>query len=203
MEKNLLSLGHSSLSLERFLELLNLHKVTAVADVRTSPYSKQSPWFNQAELRSSLKKSGISYSFLGVELGGRPKSPELYMNGIADYEAMAATAEFASGITRLISGLEEYCICLVCSEKDPLHCHRCLLVGRQLSKRGLSISHIHHHGGTETHPEAEERLLSEESLSGDDLYHPRSERLVEAYLRRNLSVAYSLNPSKPERVWKR
>jgi uncharacterized protein (DUF488 family) len=196
MSTEFFSLGHSSLSFERFLELLRSAGVSAVADVRSSPFSKRAPWFSQREFKAGLSQNAIAYAFLGDELGGRPKAPGLFRAGVADYLAMAETAAFKSGLDRLLQGSEKHRIALVCSERDPLHCHRCLLVGRQLVLRGVETRHIHPNGSEETQKEAEERLLREENLAADDLLWPKVERLSEAYVRRNKQVAYSVDPPK-------
>jgi uncharacterized protein (DUF488 family) len=190
------SLGHSNLALERFVELLSGAGVTAVADVRTSPYSKYTPWFSQQELRVGLRENGLAYAFLGEELGGRPRSSDLYRGGVADYVAMSGTEAFRSGLGRLVEGARRHRIAMVCSERDPLHCHRCLLVARQLTVSGVDTRHIHSDGHIESQQQAEERLLEEEGLSADDLLWPRPDRMAEAYLRRSRDVAYAVDPEK-------
>jgi hypothetical protein len=106
---------------------------------------------------------------------------------------MAETVEFKSGLDRLLQGREKHRIAMVCSEGDPLHCHRCLLIGRQLALRSVDTRHIHKDGSQETQKEAEERLLREEHLAVEDFFQPRVERLSRAYKRRSERFAYSLN----------
>ena len=197
MTVEMYSLGHSNLTFDEFANLLTKVGVSAVADVRSSPVSKQFPWFSRDDLRSNLRHRGISYSFLGEQLGGRPKNQSLFRNGIANYVAMAETEAFRTGIERLLAGAEKYRIAMVCSERDPLHCHRCLLVGRHLLSLGINTRHIHSQRAVETQVEAEDRLLIEENLYSDDFLYPRDQRINEAYMRRNREVAYSL-PSKGE-----
>ena len=79
-----LTIGHSNHTIERFMELLRQHHVTAVADVRSAPYSHMHVQFNRKALASALKQEGIAYSFLGKELGGRPADKTCYENGRAD-----------------------------------------------------------------------------------------------------------------------
>src|ERR1700720_1713717 len=119
-----LTIGHSALPYERFLELLRHYSVTAVADVRTAPYSRHSPQFNKDTLRNELRHDGIAYVFLGQELGGRPKDKQLFCKGVADYEKMARVADFAKGLDRVVEGAKNYRIAMMCSEHDPLECHR-------------------------------------------------------------------------------
>jgi len=203
MSPTLFSLGTSTLEIDRFVELLKGAGVKAVADVRTSPYSKQFPWFNQSDMSETLRENKIYYVFLGAELGGRPASPKLFRDGIADYSAMAKSTDFLTGIDRLLNGLKKHKIAMVCSERDPLHCHRCLLVGRHLKTRGIETQHIHSMGRQESQSEAEERLLLEENLVSDELLYPKEDRLAEAYLRRNLQVAFSESKSGAGNKWQK
>lgn len=186
-----LTLGHSVHSWQGFATLLHGAQVTAIADVRSHPFSRHTPQFSQLELKNSLRGLGIAYSFLGKELGGRPAKPFLYKDGVADYVEMAKTKEFLSGIDRVLEGTKRYRIALVCSERDPLDCHRCLLVGRHLAQRGVSVRHIMSDGYIAPNAEIEDRLLATTSLGTDDLFLPRSERLDLSYKRRSLKVAFA------------
>lgn len=187
----LFTIGHSTHSRERFLALLRSASVTAVADVRTSPYSRLHPHFNREELREALRLDGISYVFLGKELGGRPGERELYCEGVADYEKMAQASEFNAGIDRVIEGAGKYRIALMCAERDPLDCHRCLLVGRALARRGLRVSHILDGGEVATQDQIEDRLLALSGRNADDLFAPREERVAAAYRERARKVAFA------------
>jgi len=199
MPNEIFSLGHSSLVFPRFLDLLKNAQVTAVADVRSSPFSGRFPWFSQREMKGSLKSAGVAYAFLGKELGGRPTSPELYRGSVADYDAMARTDLFKSGIKRLLQGSETHRIAMVCSERDPLHCHRCLLVGRQLAHENILVTHLNFDGGRENQRQVEDRLLREEKLFAEDLLKSHNDRVAEAYLKRSRQVAYALIQKDEER----
>jgi uncharacterized protein (DUF488 family) len=187
----ILTIGHSRHSLEQFIALLEGAQVTAIADVRSAPMSRFSPHFNRGALAASLAAQGIDYVFLGKELGGRPERPELYTDGVADYEKMAASAEFRAGLAQLKEAAERRRIAMMCSEADPLDCHRCLLVGRALAGAGIDVGHILASGKVITHDEAEDRLLELENLADAGLLlRSRAERLVEAYRSRNRKAAY-------------
>jgi len=185
------SIGHSTHTYERFLDLLRQAGVTAIADVRTSPFSRHFPQFNKDALRNELKMDDIAYSFLGKELGGRPAGRQYYCDGIADYERMAQSSEFQHGIDRVVEGARKYRIALMCSEHDPLDCHRCLLVGRALATREVSVKHILANGRIVDHTEIEERLLRSERREGEDLFLSPEERLAQAYRERARKVAYT------------
>ena len=97
---------------------------------------------NRDDLQARLRSKGVSYVFLGKELGGRPRENKFYCDGVADYEKMAQADDFNKGIDRVVDGAQKYRIALMCSERDPMDCHRCLLVGRALAQRGVHVKHI-------------------------------------------------------------
>jgi uncharacterized protein (DUF488 family) len=189
------TIGHSTHSYERFLFLLRTAGITAVADVRTTPFSRHLPHFNEATLRSELKLDGISYVFLGKELGGRPSGRSFYCDGVADYEKMAKTEAFSNGINRVIEGAKRFRVALMCSEHDPLDCHRCLLVGRALSGEGVKLVHILGDSSSISHQAIEDKLLNLAGRSGDDLLMTAAERLSAAYRDRSIKIAYVEPPS--------
>jgi uncharacterized protein (DUF488 family) len=160
----LFSIGHSNHTIGRFIELLNIHKISAIADVRSSPYSRFSEDFNQDILREHLQKEGIKYVFLGKQLGARTKNKDCYVEGKAIYEKIASTDEFISGINRLKKGLEKYRISVMCAEKDPLTCHRAILVCRYMKGDDVAINHILGNGNIESHTQLERRMLSSRGM---------------------------------------
>jgi uncharacterized protein (DUF488 family) len=186
-----LTIGHSAHPYDRFVGLLRGAGVSAVADVRTSPHSRRSPQFNREALEARLRTDGLAYSFLGGELGGRPKDRRCYRDGVADFERMAATTEFARGLARVIEGARRYRIALMCAEQDPLDCHRCLLVARALGEREVTIGHILPDGRIVSQSEIEARLLAISGRGEDDLFASREERLACAYRERARKAAFA------------
>jgi uncharacterized protein (DUF488 family) len=192
------TIGHSTHSWERFVALLRSAGITAIADVRTSPYSRFSPHFNRDEVREELRLDGISYVFLGKELGGRPAGQRFYCEGVADYEKMALTDDFQQGLERVIDGARKYKIALMCSEQDPLDCHRCLLIGRALAERGVQVCHIQGNGVIATQQQIENRLLELSGRSTDNLFALHEERLATAYRDRARKVAFAQPQPDPQ-----
>lgn len=192
--KPIYTIGHSNHSIEKFISLLKRNKINVIADVRSTPFSRHNPHFNQKELKESLGKAGTKYLFMGKELGGRPNGTEYYNEGTVDYKKVAEREEFKNGIERLLKGREDYNIALMCSEKDPLNCHRMLLVGKELVKLKIPVKHILADGKVETNKEAEQRLLEVEGMkqtlfnSGTD----DNERIAEAYKKRSSEVGYRI-----------
>lgn len=188
--RRIMTIGHSAHSAERLLELLTQHRVTAVADVRSSPYSRLNPQFNRETLRATLKKAGIAYAFLGRELGARSEDLECYDKGKVQYGRLAQTREFNQGIARLLKGSEKYTIALLCAERDPLYCHRSILVSRILEKLGVEMIHIHADGRLEKHQEAMQRLLDLVGLPRRDFFRSAEQLLDEAYRIQEDKIAY-------------
>ena len=164
----ILTIGHSNHALEKFIELLRRHRVNALADVRSAPYSRFNPQFNREPLAASLKAEGIAYVYLGRELGGRPGDRGCYDNeGRVLYDRVAATETFRSGLERVVDGAARFRIALMCAEKEPLHCHRTLLVAHELDRHGVGVAHIHADGRMESHAEAMDRLIELTGLRPD------------------------------------
>jgi uncharacterized protein (DUF488 family) len=136
---DLFSIGHSNIPAERFVALLRDAGVEAVADVRSTPFSRRFPWFSAKALAATLKQHDLAYLPYGEGLGGRPADASLYRDGVADYEAMAQRPEFLAALDRLIADAARHRLCLMCAEREPLDCHRCLLVTRALAERGLAV----------------------------------------------------------------
>lgn len=188
---DVLTIGHSTYGWDQFAALLRKVGATAIADVRSAPYSRYNPHFCREDLHTRLKAEGLAYVFLGRELGGRPSHPSLFTDGIADYEKMATTESFRAGLDRIIEGATRYRITLMCSEQEPLDCHRCLLVARRLVERGASVGHVLPSGSIEAHQSTEERLLALTGIRTEDLFSAPAERLAAAYRNQGFRVAFS------------
>jgi len=154
--------------------------------------------FNREALAAALKQEGIAYSFLGKELGGRPADKTCYENGRVQYKRIAATKIFRSGLDRVLAGVQSYRIALMCAEREPLECHRTLLVAPELEKAGITVLHVHADGRTESHSDAMSRLLDLFRLADEDLFRSRSELIEEACYRQQERVAFAEKPSPPD-----
>jgi uncharacterized protein (DUF488 family) len=149
------SIGHSNHPFERFLALLKQYGIGAVVDVRSVPVSGYCPHFSSPVFERLLEGKGIRYCFAGKELGGRPKDPAFYDDaGHARYDLMAEAAYFKRGISELKNWTHSCRAAMICSEEDPLSCHRFLLITRELESQGLGVLHIRGDGGVQTSEEA-------------------------------------------------
>ena len=189
-QQQVFTIGHSNLEFAKFVTLLKQHGIRAVADVRSSPYSQYNPQFNREPLERALHAQGISYVFLGEELGARRSERECYVNGRAEYSLIAQTPAFVRGLDRITQGAAKLRLAMMCAEKDPLDCHRCILVSPHLRKRGLDILHIHSNGVLESQEQAERRLAQLFDLPERDLFRSTSQIVTEAYRLQGEKIAY-------------
>jgi len=182
------TVGHSTLEPEAFVALLRGAGVTALADVRSSPYSRRLPHFGREAIRPLLEAAGVRYVYLGGHLGGRPGTVDLYApEGHADYEAMRESPPFREGIERVLKGSERYVVALMCGEEEPLTCHRGLMITPALKALGVPPLHIRKAGRIETTAEFEARVLEEAGFG--PMF---GECLEEAYRVLNRKLAFRL-----------
>lgn len=145
----LYTIGHSSLSAADFLAHLRQNDITVLVDVRSAPYSRFVPHFNKAKLETYLKENGLDYRYAGEYLGGRPKDaevnqPEGEPNQRPDYVAVMKTESYQKGISRLLQIVAETQAtggnaAVMCSEGDPLNCHRHHLIARSLLDPAVKV----------------------------------------------------------------
>ena len=186
-----LTIGHSNHSWEAFAGLLDQHRIDTLADVRSVPSSRFNPQYNRSVLAESLRDVGIDYVYRGNELGGRPQDPACYENGRVRYDRMTETGTFRRGLALVKSEAANRRVALMCAEKEPLECHRTLLVARALVADGLEVLHILADGTVETHDEAMDRLLAGYDLEiHGDMFTSREEFIARAVERRTQSVGY-------------
>ena len=187
-----LTVGHSNHPPETFINLLVRHGVDEVADVRSAPYSRYAPQFNHDALQGALNAIGIAYTYLGGELGGRPADRSCYdADGRVRYDRVAETMQFDDGIRSIIHAADERQVALLCTEKEPLECHRTLLVARNLIQRGVAVAHILAGGGLESHDDAMARLVESHKLPPNgDMFRTRDDVIAEALERQARKFAY-------------
>lgn len=185
------SIGHSTHSIDIFVALLKEARIAAIADVRSTPYSRWRPQFNRDILRNSLAEYGIAYVFLGTELGGRGTDDSARdEHGRVQYQYIAESAAFREGMRRVRAGSERMRLALMCAESEPLDCHRGILISRLLVAQGTRVLHIHADGHLETHRDAERRLLCLMGLREPDLFRTDDQILADAYERQEARISY-------------
>ncbi|EZP73663.1 hypothetical protein BV96_01106 [Sphingomonas paucimobilis] len=161
----LFTVGYSGLEMQGFVALLRANHVNVVCDVRSMPYSKYKPDFSRAPFKAGLNAAGIKYTFLGDQLGARPKDRACYVNGQATYERISKSDFFKSGLDRIRTGSAMMNLAIVCSESDPIECHRAILVCRNLDDIRDRIAHIHGNGQIEDQRAFDARLVEMHGLT--------------------------------------
>jgi len=184
------TIGHSTHEIDVFLSLLDHHGISAVADVRSTPASRFNPQFNRDPIKATLAKVGIGYVFLGRELGARSDEASCYVDGKVQYDRLAQTPAYQDGLARLDAGRAEYRIAIMCSERDPLDCHRAVLISESLVSDGIPIIHILGNGMLEPHEASRMRLRKLHGLEEDDLLHSMDELTEQALVRQEAQIAY-------------
>ena len=162
----LYTIGHSQHDFEYFSNLLKNNNINYLLDVRSTPYSRYAETYNREHLSELLLGKKITYSYMGKYFGARPGNIELYNeDGCLDFEKVAQSELFIKGMKNVILGLKRgNNIALMCTEKDPIDCHRAILVARAFSLNGVNVTHILPDGKLQTQKELDERLL--------DMYFP-------------------------------
>jgi uncharacterized protein (DUF488 family) len=192
----LFTIGHSDHEMQELMPLLSRHRIDTIADVRSQPYSRFSPQFNREVLKDCLKIAGIDYVFLGRELGARRAERESYRGRQARYDLISHLPAFQEGLDWIRREIPSRRISLLCAEKDPLECHRTILVCRHLRSDPLEINHILEDGSIENTDQAESRLLELVGLPPANLFQNRLDLIEEAYDRQANRIAYTESEEK-------
>lgn len=184
------TIGHSNHTADTFLALVQRHGIQAVADVRSAPYSHFSPQFNKDLLPKLLQRIDVAYFFMGDQVGARPSDPTCYRNGSVDFSRLSQTASFQAGLAEIRGLASQFNLVLMCSEKDPILCHRMVLVGRHLKAEDTILQHIGENGELEETRDAERRLLALLRMDPTDLFRTPEEIVEEAYDRQGARISY-------------
>jgi uncharacterized protein (DUF488 family) len=140
------TVGHSNRTADAFVELLEVHGIRQIADIRTTPYSRRHPHFGKDALEHALDARGIGYRHF-PELGGRRRPRADSANtawqhpGFRGYADYMQTGEFEDGLVRLLEFTKPHATALMCAESVWWQCHRRLL-SDALTVRGIAVRHI-------------------------------------------------------------
>jgi uncharacterized protein (DUF488 family) len=195
MNLHLYTIGHSNISIEEFIQMLKIHNIQIVCDVRSHPHSAYVPHFNAIKLRNTLIEHNIKYLYLGKELGPRKDNPEYYNNGKVQYNLIEQSQDFKNGIQRLVAGIQHYTIAIMCAEKDPINCHRAILICKNMPK-DITIYHILGDSSLELHTDLEKRLVLQYFGNTATLFNTYDELLEQAYSLQAQKLAYAIEDTK-------
>lgn len=192
------TVGHSTHQLDYFLELIKEYGVNCIVDVRSMPASAYNPQYNQEPFKNFLKKNKIMYLHFAEEFGARQVDPDLLDNERKlDFEKVRKTRLFQHGLERIWQGVEKgYTIAIMCSESEPLDCHRFSMVSLGLENDGFEVKHILKDKSLKANSELEKELLKkfEKKLPQKSLFEPDitiEDQLKAAYRLKNKEIGYS------------
>lgn len=194
--KTICTIGHSNLALDRFLDLLEEHEIACVLDVRSYPRSRYVPHFDRHALQAALERRRIGYVFMGKLLGGRSPHPEHYPDGKLDYALLVASPAFRAGLEQAARQAQEYRSAFMCSEEDPLRCHRGLVIARYFHEHGWRVLHMRASGQTEDQQGLEGRLQGDERATQLDLWQAAPD-LTELYRAQGVKIAPEYRRDQP------
>lgn len=199
------TVGHSTHQLDYFLELLKEYGVTCLIDVRSVAASSYNPQYNQEPLKNFLKSNGITYLHFAEEFGARHTDPDLLDDeGKVDFTKVRKSWAFKNGVERIWQGLDKgFTISLMCSESEPLDCHRFSMVSISLDKDGFDVKHIMKDKSIKTNAELESQLLKkyDKKLPKPDMFNPNvslDDQLKEAYRLKNKEIGFSPYSKQPQ-----
>lgn len=176
------------------LDTLRKRSIGAVIDVRGMPEISRFPVYRGSNFKRLLNDAGFYYLSLANELGARPADKKFYVNGKADFDLIAASESFLAGCNRVRAGLEKFSLCLACAQKDPLNCHRSVLITHRFRYLYPEIKIFHLMPPNAAIPQGalDDRLLKARGYDQGILgVNNREELLNRAYAEQSLEIAYS------------
>lgn len=199
----LYTIGHSHHEPDYFLRLLRKYDINYVLDVRSTPYSKFAPQFNAETINAFLSKRNINYVQMGNFFGARPKDLELYTpEGYLDFNKTRNTVDFKKAVNNVLLGMNKgNNIALMCTEKNPIECHRTILVSKAFYDLNIPVKHILSNGTLRTQDSINEELLdmyfperNQLNLFNFQNDSPNEKDLIEkSYYLRNRDIGYHIN----------
>ena len=185
--KPVYTVGYVSYRPEELISTLRSFGVSCLVDVRSNPHSAYYTDFNAETFSRQVERAGMQYRNYAREFGARQEDPRYYHpEGYLDFSLFTRSAAFEEGVEKLRRGMAlGYVFALMCAEKDPMNCHRAIMIGRALKDRGFPVHHILYPDRIETQEELEQRAI------GDQLsFFPPEQRIEEFYREQNRRIGF-------------
>lgn len=198
MNNQIYTIGYSGFPIATFIDTLKNHGIRLVIDVRSSPYSSFYPDYNMDSLKAILIKNGIYYRNYADEFGARQNNKALYTEGYLNFDLHCQTEAFTTGVQKLIDSLAKgYTFALMCAEKEPIRCHRTIMVSRRFFEKGYNVIHILPNGKYITQQDVEQSLLDKFFPDRDQatfFNDPQSDDqlIPQAYRLQNAEIGYRM-----------
>lgn len=208
MSEEIFTIGYSGFTLDKFLDVLKKYVVTCVVDVRSLPKSAHFPEYNRENLSRVLNHHNILYRNYIKEFGARQTDRKFFTDGILDFDKFTASPQFLDGIKKIETGMDRgYTFALMCAEKRPEDCHRCIMVARKFHELSYDVKHILADGSTIEQSGVEKILLDKYFPKRNQLSlfeAPNEEELIrQAYHKRNMEIGYKPEESNESNFYNR
>ena len=195
--KEIYTIGYSRFAVDDFIGVLKNYNVTCLVDVRSLPKSTHFKDFNKEHISRILKLNNILYRNYDREFGARQTNEKFYTNGVLDFDKFSLSEQFLDGVRKIEAGMElGYTFALMCAEKRPENCHRCILVARKFHQLGYDVRNIIDNGKFIGQNEVEKILLdkyfpnrNQLSLFGEP---SQNEMINQCYSKKNLEIGYRM-----------
>ncbi len=193
------TIGYVAFNIDDFIEILKSHKISHLIDVRSNPVSEYYQDYNSFNLEPKLKQYNIIYENFALEFGARQENKEFFSkSSFVDFEKVTQSKQFKDGLEKIKEGLNQGInFVLMCAEKDPINCHRSIMIAHAMQKNGIEVLHIMYDEKLQTQSEIDKGLL--------ELYFPdrnqlnlfaqssnEQELIEQAYKKQNEKIGYRL-----------
>lgn len=191
------TIGYTGFNLAEFIRVLKERDINILIDVRSNPSSKYYTDFNKEELTKSLEVEGIRYDNFKEEFGARQNNLKFYIEGYLDFQLFCNSNRFKDGIKKLKNATKRnYNIALMCAEKDPINCHRCIMIGNGI-RNYFDVQHILPDKSLQSQNDIDKKLLhkyfpNRNQLSLLDENISDNEYIEKAYKIRNKDIGYKI-----------
>ena len=193
MNTTIFTIGYAGFTVGEFVDELAAHGVSAVIDVRSVPFSHHDPEYDSPNISRSLMEKNIRYESYANEFGARQQDRRFYAHaGYMDFEIFAESGQFRDGVNKVLAGMNDYVFAFMCAEKNPINCHRAVLVARAFHELGIRVIHIMPDVDDITHDELENMLLEKYCPERVIELMCTSDWLCEAYRRCNTKIGWRL-----------
>lgn len=199
MSGNIYSIGYTSFEINSFIDIIKEHDISCVVDVRSNPVaSEYYQIYSRTSLEKILNSKNIYYRNYALEFGARQVDYSLYKEfGYLDFDRFIKTPNFLLGINKIKKGLElGYNFVLMCAEKDPINCHRAIMVAKGFKENGIIVDHIMADNSIQSQIDIEQRLLNMyfPQRGQQNLFEEKTEEdyIKEAYRVQNSKIGYKI-----------
>lgn len=196
------TIGYSGFSFGEFADMLQKNHISAVIDVRSSPYSRHFPDYDRETLKNALIQKHIYYKNYAHEFGARQDNPLFYTDGIMDFTKFSHSEQFLQGVEKLTQSMKKgYIFALMCAEKEPVTCHRAILVARAFRDRNYKVIHLMPDGNHLSQTDIDNTLIEKffpnrNQLSFNAEILSDEEMLAKAYILQNKEIGFKWSDMK-------